>query len=295
MANVQFLSILDCWKQHMFFFAETCYVVHFNNPMMALSKSYKGRIKCFSLTSMNETPATVEPNATASTPATVESDPTASTPTQPSTRSGRKVHLPTSEECLTTQRGRPYKVINRSDKVFTLFFKGQNVNVSIDRLKPCFSDNSSEIDIESSIGEDASNKPAEMPKKKIRFVPLPLPTSTRVTIGGRQVCLPCVVGCFPTGKGNYLHREEREVLLFVALCKGCGHIWPATMSTTDSYIEIIIPEMEGRLVGEHSSWPFHRALRISQTVANDSMGSGGSMTVCLTDNMSESRWRANGE
>ncbi|GFS61473.1 transposon Tf2-9 polyprotein [Trichonephila clavipes] len=43
----------------------------------------------------NETPATVEPNATASTSATVESDPTASTPTQPSTRSGRKVHLPT--------------------------------------------------------------------------------------------------------------------------------------------------------------------------------------------------------
>ncbi|GFU89313.1 integrase catalytic domain-containing protein [Trichonephila clavipes] len=43
----------------------------------------------------NVTPATVEPNATASTPATVESDPTASTPTQPSTRSGRKVHLPT--------------------------------------------------------------------------------------------------------------------------------------------------------------------------------------------------------
>ncbi|GFW93364.1 putative DD41D transposase [Trichonephila clavipes] len=32
------------------------------------------------------------------TPATVESDPTASTPTQPSTRSGRKVHLPTSDE-----------------------------------------------------------------------------------------------------------------------------------------------------------------------------------------------------
>ncbi|GFU15042.1 hypothetical protein TNCV_3702281 [Trichonephila clavipes] len=42
----------------------------------------------------NETPATVEPNATASTPATVESNPTASTPTQPSTRSGRKVHFP---------------------------------------------------------------------------------------------------------------------------------------------------------------------------------------------------------
>ncbi|GFT24024.1 integrase catalytic domain-containing protein [Trichonephila clavipes] len=43
----------------------------------------------------NETPATVEPNATASTPATVESDPTASTPSQRSTRFGRKVHLPT--------------------------------------------------------------------------------------------------------------------------------------------------------------------------------------------------------
>ncbi|GFW76066.1 zinc finger MYM-type protein 1 [Trichonephila clavipes] len=123
MANVQFLSIQDCWKQHMFFFAETCYVVHFNNPMMALSKSYKGRIKWFFLDNngkrvsvsidrckpafflnnedlqlpqtKKETPATVEPNATASTPATVESDPTASTPTQPSTRSGRKVHLPT--------------------------------------------------------------------------------------------------------------------------------------------------------------------------------------------------------
>ncbi|GFW02586.1 putative gag-pol protein [Trichonephila clavipes] len=30
----------------------------------------------------------------------------------------------------------PYKVVNRSDKVFTLFIKGKNVNVSIDRLKP---------------------------------------------------------------------------------------------------------------------------------------------------------------
>ncbi|GFU84160.1 transposon Tf2-9 polyprotein [Trichonephila clavipes] len=43
----------------------------------------------------NETPATVEPNVTAPTPATVEHDSTTSTPTQPSTRSGRKVHLPT--------------------------------------------------------------------------------------------------------------------------------------------------------------------------------------------------------
>ncbi|GFW17142.1 hypothetical protein TNCV_2762661 [Trichonephila clavipes] len=48
----------------------------------------------FPLTSMNETPATVEPNATAYT-CYCGIDPTASTPTQPSTRSGRKVHLPT--------------------------------------------------------------------------------------------------------------------------------------------------------------------------------------------------------
>ncbi|GFY68277.1 uncharacterized protein TNIN_217591 [Trichonephila inaurata madagascariensis] len=42
-----------------------------------------------------------------------------------------------------------------------------------------------ESDIESRIREDTPNKPAEMPKKKIRFAPLPLPTSTRVTRGGR--------------------------------------------------------------------------------------------------------------
>ncbi|GFU83139.1 hypothetical protein TNCV_3737501 [Trichonephila clavipes] len=99
MANVLFLSIQDCWKQHMFFFAETCYVVHFNNPMMALSKckpAFFLNTEDLQLPqTKNETPATVEPNATASTPATVESDPTASTPTQPSTRSSRKVHLPT--------------------------------------------------------------------------------------------------------------------------------------------------------------------------------------------------------
>ncbi|GFX01869.1 integrase catalytic domain-containing protein [Trichonephila clavipes] len=53
----------------------------------------------------NETPSTVEPNATASTPATVESDPTASTPTQPSTRSGRKVHLPTRNSNLGHHTG----------------------------------------------------------------------------------------------------------------------------------------------------------------------------------------------
>ncbi|GFY50085.1 transposon Tf2-12 polyprotein [Trichonephila inaurata madagascariensis] len=84
----------------------------------------------------------------------------------------------------------PYKVINRSGKVFTLFIKGKNVNVSIDRLKPCFSGNSSESDIESSIGEDTPNKPAKMLKKKIRFAPLPLLASTRATRSGRQVRLP---------------------------------------------------------------------------------------------------------
>ncbi|GFY41266.1 hypothetical protein TNIN_343851 [Trichonephila inaurata madagascariensis] len=45
----------------------------------------------------------------------------------------------------------------------------------------CFPDNSSETDIESSIGEDTHNKPAKMSEKKIRFAPLPLPTSTRAT------------------------------------------------------------------------------------------------------------------
>ncbi|GFV68591.1 transposon Tf2-8 polyprotein [Trichonephila clavipes] len=96
MANVQFLSIQDCWKQHMFFFVETCYIIHFNNPMMALSKckpAFFLNTEDLQLPqTKNESPATVEPNAT---PATVEHDPTASTPTQPSTRSGRKVHLPT--------------------------------------------------------------------------------------------------------------------------------------------------------------------------------------------------------
>ncbi|GFY53527.1 hypothetical protein TNIN_206321 [Trichonephila inaurata madagascariensis] len=63
------------------------------------------------------------------------------------------------------------------------------------RLKLCFSDNSSETDIESSIGEDKPNKPAKMSEKKIRFAPLPLPTSTRATRGGRQVRLPVRYQC----------------------------------------------------------------------------------------------------
>ncbi|GFY76198.1 uncharacterized protein TNIN_173971 [Trichonephila inaurata madagascariensis] len=79
------------------------------------------------------------------------------------------VHTNSVRRSLQPPYHRPYKVINRSDKVFTLFINSKNVNVSIDRLKPCFSDNSSETDIESSIGEDAPNKPAKMPEKKIRF------------------------------------------------------------------------------------------------------------------------------
>ncbi|GFT54846.1 hypothetical protein TNCV_562261 [Trichonephila clavipes] len=96
-ANVQFLSIQDCWKQHMFFFAETCYVVHFNNPMMALSKSYSEAIKsAFSFTSMNETPATVEPNATASQHLLLWDLIQQLLNAYPChlQRSGRKVHLP---------------------------------------------------------------------------------------------------------------------------------------------------------------------------------------------------------
>ncbi|GFX50397.1 putative gypsy-29-i nvi [Trichonephila clavipes] len=65
--------------------------------------------------------------------------------------------------------------------------ESKNINVSIDRLKPCFSDNSSEIDIKSSIREDTPNKPAEMPEKKIRFASLPLRNSIKATRGGREV------------------------------------------------------------------------------------------------------------
>ncbi|GFS61567.1 transposon Tf2-12 polyprotein [Trichonephila inaurata madagascariensis] len=68
--------------------------------------------------------------------------------------------------------------------------KSKNVNNSKNRMKPCFSDNSPENDIESSNGEDTPNKPAEVPEKKIKFAPLTLPTSTRATRGGRQVRLP---------------------------------------------------------------------------------------------------------
>ncbi|GFY10752.1 integrase catalytic domain-containing protein [Trichonephila clavipes] len=121
-ANVQFLSIQDCWKQHMFSsprHVTSSTSTTYDGPFKVLQRKDKvffldinGKRVSVSIDrckpafflntkdlqlpqTKNETPATVEPNATASTPATVESDPTASTPTQPSTRSGRKVHLPT--------------------------------------------------------------------------------------------------------------------------------------------------------------------------------------------------------
>ncbi|GFV23051.1 transposable element Tcb2 transposase [Trichonephila clavipes] len=112
----------DCWKQHMFLRRDMLrrpLQQPYDGPFKVLQRKDKSG---FSLTSMkrgvlciidrckpafflntedlqlpqtkNETPATVEPNATASTPATVESDPTASlTPTQPSglTRSVAKL------------------------------------------------------------------------------------------------------------------------------------------------------------------------------------------------------------
>ncbi|GFX19709.1 transposon Tf2-6 polyprotein [Trichonephila clavipes] len=114
MANVQFLSIQDCWKQHMFFLRRDMLRRPLQQPYDGPFKVLQRKDKVFFLDingKRNETPATVEPNATASTPATVEpnatastpatveSDPTASTPTQPSTRSGRKVHLPTRYRC----------------------------------------------------------------------------------------------------------------------------------------------------------------------------------------------------
>ncbi|GFX97544.1 pol polyprotein [Trichonephila clavipes] len=122
MANVQFLSIQDCWKQHVFLRRDMLrrpLQQPYDGPFKVLQRKDKvffldinGKRVSVSIDrckpafflntedfqlpqTKNETPATVEPNATASTPATVESDPTASTPTQPSTRSGRKVHLPT--------------------------------------------------------------------------------------------------------------------------------------------------------------------------------------------------------
>ena len=41
----------------------------------------------------------------------------------------------------------PYKVERRTDKVFTLKINQKKVNVSVDRLKPCFYENSTEPDL----------------------------------------------------------------------------------------------------------------------------------------------------
>ncbi|GFS71587.1 uncharacterized protein TNCV_5052581 [Trichonephila clavipes] len=67
------------------------------------------------------------------------------------------------------------KFVLMCSSALTVFVRACNHHIMDPiRLKPCFSDNSSESDIESSIGEDTHNKPAEMREKKIRFAPLPL-------------------------------------------------------------------------------------------------------------------------
>ncbi|GBM77791.1 hypothetical protein AVEN_231592-1 [Araneus ventricosus] len=79
-----------------------------------------------------------------------------------------------------------YQVIKRSDNTFTLLVKNKNVTISIDRLKPCFSDNSSENDIAPDIGKSQADKPAETIAKTIRFAQLPIAPSTRLTRRGNS-------------------------------------------------------------------------------------------------------------
>ncbi|GFT00020.1 uncharacterized protein NPIL_220951 [Nephila pilipes] len=79
----------------------------------------------------------------------------------------------------------PYQVIKRSDKIFTLLIKNKNVNISIDRLKPCFSDNSPETDCAINHKSNPVDKPTSPVKKKIRFAPLPIAPSTRFTRRGQ--------------------------------------------------------------------------------------------------------------
>ncbi|GBM15410.1 hypothetical protein AVEN_199663-1 [Araneus ventricosus] len=82
----------------------------------------------------------------------------------------------------------PCQVIKRSERVFTVLVKNKNVSISIDRLKPCFSDNSSESVIAPHIGKSQADKPAETVGKKIRFAPLPIAPSTRLTRRRREIC-----------------------------------------------------------------------------------------------------------
>ncbi|GFS67434.1 transposon Ty3-I Gag-Pol polyprotein [Nephila pilipes] len=84
----------------------------------------------------------------------------------------------------------PYQVIKRSDKIFSLLVKNKNVNISIHRLKPCFSDSSSETDCAINHKRNPVDKPTSPVKKKIMFAPLPIAPSTRFTRRGREVKLP---------------------------------------------------------------------------------------------------------
>ncbi|GFT30200.1 putative gag-pol protein [Nephila pilipes] len=60
----------------------------------------------------------------------------------------------------------PYQVIKRSDKIFTLLVKNKNVNISIDRLKPCFSDSSSETDCAINHKSNPVDKPTSPVKNR---------------------------------------------------------------------------------------------------------------------------------
>ncbi|GFT20499.1 hypothetical protein NPIL_567981, partial [Nephila pilipes] len=59
-----------------------------------------------------------------------------------------------------------------------------------DRIKPCFSDNSSETDSAINHKSNLVDKPTSPVKKKIRFAPLPIAPSTRFPRRERKVNLP---------------------------------------------------------------------------------------------------------
>ncbi|GFT35633.1 hypothetical protein TNCV_2849291 [Trichonephila clavipes] len=123
MANVQFLSIQDCWKQHVFLRRDMLrrpLQQPYDGPFKVLQR----KDKVFFLTSMVNGYLYLLIDANLPSSLTLRTfnylkprmkhlllwnssmqqlqhlllwnlDPTASTPNQPSTRSGRKVHLPT--------------------------------------------------------------------------------------------------------------------------------------------------------------------------------------------------------
>lgn len=96
----------------------------------------------------------------------------------------------------------PYQVIKRTDKIFTVKMNQKDVNVSADRVKPCFSDNSdSEIfpktpvavlpnaaessPMSSAVTVKDSNTSQAVTGKRVKFV-----SPTVVTRSGREVRIP---------------------------------------------------------------------------------------------------------